>query len=309
MIYEGDKKSIIAYVKCYEDDKELTNYKGILQKCILFFSKFLNKIKVEKIGKNYKIILPIKNEKISEKKIKEINNKLGIVLSEFHINGIVLQNNLKQIIKLKNDKINVLNGKFVLKNMINDIILFVIGKKNKKLELLKIYILVNSYTDENIEMIKQLSNKVKCLNIVTENIKLYKKLEEQLYNEKGISITVTNNKKKSLRKAELIVNLDFKNEKIQKYNIERTAIFINCYDEKLELKSSFNGIMINYIDIVLDEDVFEYFKIYNIYNNFNKLEIYESLVYNYSCQKVKKHFIQSKIRINNLIGNRGIINL
>ena len=47
---------------------------------------------------------------------------------------------------------------------------------------------------------------VKRLNIVTNNLNKFKKIEDYLYNELGITINISNNKKQSLLKSNLIFN-------------------------------------------------------------------------------------------------------
>ena len=64
------------------------------------------------------------------------------------------------------------------------------------------------------------------MNIVTNNIEKFKKLEDKIM-ENGIMITIGNNKKKSLMKSKIILNIDFPNELINKYMIKEDAIIIN----------------------------------------------------------------------------------
>lgn len=52
------------------------------------------------------------------------------------------------------------------------------NKINSKLELQNLYILANEYNEQNLEIIKYLLDKVKTINIVTNNTKKYNLLEE-----------------------------------------------------------------------------------------------------------------------------------
>lgn len=112
-------------------------------------------------------------------------------------------------------------------------------------------------------------------------------------------LNASNNKKKSLLKAKIIINIDFVEENINKYKIYDNSIIININD-KINIKSKrFNGININYYKIQIpDEYKLEHFK--------DEI-IYESLTYSKKYKYVKDKIKKDKIRINKLIGNNGII--
>ena len=75
------------------------------------------------------------------------------------------------------------------------------------------------------------------MNIVTNHIEKFKKLEDK-FMENGIMITIGNNKKKSLMKSKIILNIDFPNELINKYMIKDDAIIINVPGKaKINMKS------------------------------------------------------------------------
>lgn len=160
--------------------------------------------------------------------------------------------------------------------------------------------LVNDFTDINKEIIMHIAKKVKTLNIITNHINKCKKLEEYLYNEFGIILNVSNNKRKSLLKSEIIINLDFTEELVNKYTIYEKAIVININD-KIDIYSKrFNGININYYKITLPDK----YKIEDFQNEI----LYESLIYaknNYA--EIIKMIEGDKICIDKLIGNNGII--
>ena len=118
----------------------------------------------------------------------------------------------------------------------------------------------NSWIESIIE---NLSQEFKSVNIVTNNIKLFKKLEETLFEEKGMAITVTNNKRKSLLKADIILNIDFPEEVLNKYIIYDNSIIITL-EEKVKIhKKRFNGKIISDYSICLEPNS-------QIFNNLNK---------------------------------------
>lgn len=160
--------------------------------------------------------------------------------------------------------------------------------------------LINDFNKINTEIIIEIAKNIKTLNIVTNHIDRCKKIEEYLYNEFGIMINISNNKRKSLLNSEIILNIDFPEELINKYRIYEKSIIINI-SEKIKLISKrFNGININYYKINIPEK-------YKIYN-FKDEIIYESIIFKiYKLEDIMKKIKKDKIKIKKLIGNNGVI--
>lgn len=160
--------------------------------------------------------------------------------------------------------------------------------------------LVNDFDGVTTEIIILIAKNIKRLNIVTNHIEKCKKIEEYLYNEFGIMLNISNNKKSSLSKSEIIINIDFPQELINKYRIYDKAIILNIL-EKISIKSKrFNGINANYYKINMSEE-------YKL-DEFDDEIVYESLIYNYKhLDNVVDMIIKDKIEIEGLIGNNGII--
>ena len=114
-------------------------------------------------------------------------------------------------------------------------------------------------------------------------------------------LNISNNRKKSLLKSQIIINIDFPEELINKYKIFDNAIIININD-KINLQSKrFNGINVNYYKINLPEE-------YKL-DEFKDEIVYESLIYTKNNYKeISKKIMQDNIEIIGLIGNKGIIN-
>lgn len=160
--------------------------------------------------------------------------------------------------------------------------------------------LINDFNKINTEIIIEIAKNIKTLNIVTNHIDRCKKIEEYLYNEFGIMINISNNKRKSLLNSEIILNIDFPEELVNKYRIYEKSIIINI-SEKIKLISKrFNGININYYKINIPEK-------YKIYN-FKDEIIYESIIFKiYKLEDIMKKIKKDKIKIKKLIGNNGVI--
>ncbi len=283
------------YIKKLKNDEELAqniDMPKFLKKIVIKLIKFFNIITVKKIDElHYLYIIPKENIKIIQKIINK-NSKEKIILSK----------ELKKYEKELN--LSKKGSKIVF--FVYDILKYITNNLNIKIELQNIYILANEYNKENIEIIKYLSNKVKTINIVTNNIVKYRKLEEKLYNEEGILITITNNKTKGLKRANFIINLDFDNETIKNYNMNMNSIIINCANNKIDVLKYFQGIIINDIEIKIEEKK----ENEELYKEFDKTEIYSSF------QSKKETYIETinrikndKVEVEGLVGMSGNIDV
>lgn len=199
--------------------------------------KNLYLIYVNNERKNYKLKV-IKKLKYKLKKIKKKN----IIFSK-EIKEILNEHcEVKEIIKNKENKIIYKDN---IIQIVNNIIL--LKKHNPKEE--NIYILIKSNSLENYQKIMNMINSYKTINIITPIIKNFIKLEEKLEEESEL-ISVSNNKRKSLLKAEYIVNVDFSEDDISKYNINRRSIIFNVSDNQIDNIYGFDGIIINNIELI-----------------------------------------------------------
>lgn len=159
--------------------------------------------------------------------------------------------------------------------------------------------LVNDFIEINRDIIIHIAKSVKRLNVITNHIEKFKKLGEYLYNEFGIMLNVSNNKNKSILKSEVIINMDFPEELINKYRIYDSAIIININD-KINIRSKrFNGININYYKIQIPDE----YKLEGL----KEEVVYESLIYGKKYKDIYEKILKDEIKINKLIGNNGMI--
>lgn len=281
------------YIKEMKKNEELIkniNIPNCLKKIIIKVKKMFNIVTIKKIKNlHYLYIIPkIKNIKLIEK-IIEKNKKAKIILSK----------ELKHYEKDLQLKPNNSTIYYFTYNILK----YTMEKANKEVELQNIYFLANEYNMRNLQIIKYLLDKVKTVTIVTSNPKKFKQLEEKMYEEDGSLIAVTNSKNKGLKRANYIINLDFDNQTISKYKINRNSIIINCTSDKINSLTYFDGVIINNIEIHKRE------KIKAFGEEFNEIDLYESFEiksdkYSENIKKIE----EDKVEIINLIGNNGIIN-
>ena len=173
------------------------------------------------------------------------------------IDKVVLSRRVKEnkeiIKKLKNYNIIILDGKWLMQYMIKEIIFYL--EEHKKINYSdEIAILSNNANNEIKRVINELFEKYKKVRIVTNNLKTFKKMENELLDYYGIPVIVSNNKRKSLSKSSLIINFDFNQENINEYNINEKAIIINRNEEIKIEKKRFNGFVICDYEIELDRE-------------------------------------------------------
>lgn len=263
--------------------------------------EFFNIIKVQ----DDKIILPI-NEKIkNQKRAEKLAMKTKNMLRQSNCNKIIISKKIKEQEQYMNYlytyNLDIVDGKWLFEVLSDKILDYAVSKRNLKKEDIQLSILVNDLSDIMLEKIKVLIKQYKKVNIVTNHIGKFKKIEEQVLSKDGIMITVTNNKKKSIIKSKLILNVDFPEELINKYKIYDEAIIINI-KQNVRIKSKrFNGICINDYEIKFKKELdYDNDKI----NKYNNKYIYEAQIYKKQpINNIMRKIDKDKVEIAKLIAN------
>ena len=143
------------------------------------------------------------------------------------------------------------------------------------------------------------------MNIVTFHIEKLKKLEQEILREDGIVMNIGNNKKKGLSKTKIILNLDFPQEVLNKYNINDEAIIVNFEGGINIEKKRFNGININDYEIkVLNSNEIDFSKT----TKFALKDIYEAEQYKTQpIKQVIEKIRNDDVQIDKLIARKTII--
>ena len=194
-----------------------------------------------------KILINCKITKYS-RKIRAFK-KIQEILAQNNVKNIILSKNLKNDKDLVNlfysNNFNIIDGKNLHKKLIIQIIENVCKTNEIKSQDKQISIAINVVKSFGINCTKILARKFKTLNVVTNNINYFKPLKEKLWDEEGIIITLTNNKKRALSKSNIILNVDFPEELINRYIIFDEAILINLEEAIRIKKKRFCGKIIN----------------------------------------------------------------
>ena len=253
--------------------------------------KILNKIEIEEYENGNKYTIPKFNKKLLEK-LKEDNIK-NIVVAKKDKENIEFLNNIYS------NNMNIIDGRILFKHLIPEIIEYIsnVCKINKN--DMQITILANDYSQINIFYINELITEVKSVNIVTNNINRFKQFADRLYNKEAIVVPIMNNKNKSLLNKKIILNIDFSEEQLKKYKMNRKAIIINIENNIEKVKRTFTGVNINNYKLISKKEESE----------FEENEIDESYIIMNKIQDIRKIIIKENLQIKSFIGNRGEIDI
>ena len=284
---------------------------NFLKKLFFSFLKFFNLILVKKDV----IILPYLNTfPISNRKQVKLVNKISVILEKENVTSIALSTYLVKNTHFKNyfnsKNVHVLNGRWLFKYLSLEILNYIANNmESQKLSDLEVAILANAYNTTIKDIIGEISQKVKVLNIATSNLSNFKSVAEELQEKFGISVRVSNNRKKVLQKADIVLNFDFSEEIVNKYSLPNEAVLVN-FSNKVNIENKlFNGINANYYNISVASSVTSLFNKLNLSNSFSLEVLYESMHYGKkSFTDIMNSLITDKVEIKSLIGNKGIIN-
>jgi len=282
-------------------------YINLIEKIIITIKKIFIKISLERVSINkyhdtYIILIP-KYKKYNSILKKIIINQIKKCIISNKIENLLYDENVLFLSK-EIQYYSKITEKNIMKSLIVEIINYIFNINKINAELENIYIFVNEYTRNNIQIIEKMCYKFKTVNIITENIKNYKQLENKLF-EKNILITVSNNKRKSVKNAKYVINIDFCKEKLEQYNLNMNSIIINFTNEKKFFDKLFKGVIINNIEVILNNN-FEYY-IKEIFGNIDNQLLLESYILNNASINVQEYFGKYNCKIGYLLGVRGKI--
>lgn len=264
----------------------------------------------------FKRFSKLKVDEFDGKKMLEINdlsnktlNKVLKYLKSNCINRVCLSNNLLNndvfLEFIKKENIAYFDGRWLFKHMMINCADYICSCKKEKLEYQEIAILSNDIDLNLVYNIKKIASIVRVVNIVTNYENKFRKLEKELYEEKGIILNINNNYKKSLIKSDIILNLDFFEDELNKYILPKKAFIINFNNEVKNLPKYFEGINANFFEIdmprkYLDKALF--------FKDFNTAILYESYIYIRTIpSNISRQINEDKANISFLIGKNGSI--
>lgn len=291
--------------------------------------QFLGIIKKEQydVGTVYKIPRNIK-EKKQEKFIQKFINELKkvkidtVVFSEEIINSNLYEGIVDEICKVNK---GIVNGKRLMQYMNFDIFEYILKIQKEPMNKQDVFFMIKKDNNMDLQFLEPYIENCKTVNIVTNDMERFKKVQDNLYEKEDILISVSNNKNKALKKAKYIFNVNMTKSEMKKYKIDRNAIIINLKENVKIDDTSFEGININYFQISIPDDYIEKYEVFCKENEFDIVKIYESiLLRKIQSQKAKSVMLsktdlkkrknieadiikKDNVKITGLIGNNGRI--
>ena len=284
MIYIKLEENLYKFIEVkYEKIPEFL--KKILYRLEYKSNNIINK----KISNGELIILSSVNKKVIRdlKRMKNIRCWKNVCLS----NNLIENNEFIDFTNQNN--LNIMDGKWLLKNIVDKILEYIAESRKEKLNTYEVTSLCNKLDDTIVEKIKEIAPKVKKFNIITNNPKQYKKLEEELYKEKGVVLNISTNYKKTAENSIIVINFDFNEEYVKKCAFKLNAYIINTNKDIDKL--SFEGKNLISYKMGLPE---KYSKVESILNNFDTNSLYESFLYkNTSYKNIKNELVEDNAKI------------
>lgn len=272
---------------------------------------FFKGLEIRGVDNNYII-------SINDKKNKRIKKKLARKILKLNIGAIVFSKELEgdfkeEVCELLNlgDNINIqiLNGKKLMEFMEFDILKYILEKQKKKMTEQDIYIVFKKDNKLNLNFLKRFIENYRMTNVVTNDIERLKNIQDNLINNDDILISVSNNKRKALKRAKYILNINLKKEELEKYRINREAIIINIQEFIKYDNPGFDGINVNYFEINVPDELEERFE--QIGNNFDIIKLYESILLSETTgeniESIYNKIARDEVTVKSIIGNNGVI--
>ena len=220
----------------------------------------------------------------------------------------------------------ILTGRRLMHYMNYEILEYILTVQKTTMKQEDIYFLIKKDNDMDLQFLSRFVEMCKTVNIVTNDMERFKRVQENLDQKENILISVSNNKSKALKKAKYILNVNMDKKEIEKFKINRDAIIIN-FKENIQYKNpSFDGINVTYFQIHIPDEYIEQLEPINGLGEFDTARLYESILLK-KVENAKKHITMlSKeelekhknitaymieddgVRVTGLIGNNGRIN-
>lgn len=219
----------------------------------------------------------------------------------------------------------VLNGRKLMGLMSYEILEYILNLQKTKMNSEDIFFLVKKDNTLDLQFLSRFIEDCKTVNIVTDDMERFKRLQDNIYEKENILISVSNNKSKALKRAKYIFNINMDKKDLSKFKVNRDAIIVNFKEPIKYDNNIFNGININYFQIDVPDEYVEQFEKIDELEEFDKGSLYECILIKKIEKERKRSVILSKsdltkrknivvdilkedgIKIVGLIGNNGKI--
>ncbi len=154
---------------------------------------FRGKLEIEMLkDESLFCIIPINIDKIKDTSgnkftkylYKKCINNIERAVNIYNVKIIILSKKLKELEEIRNicthNNVKILDGKYLLKVMLGNVLEYIVHARNEKLETQNIHIVINQNSEINIDLIEYICGKVKSVKIVTKQIRHFRKIRNIL---------------------------------------------------------------------------------------------------------------------------------
>jgi len=218
--------------------------------------------------------LPYTAEKVQNRASK-INEFAYNLINENNIKTCILSEELNKKVKFEWSSNLIFNGQFLYKALIINLLEEICTNNSIKISDLDITIIHGKNDEELFPILRLLSPRAKYMTIITERKGELEGEINYIYDETGLSVSLTTDLKAALKNAYVVINLDQLSD-IHNLKFNSKAVIIN-YNNSYSVKSMSENTLINGIELnfpvkllqKLDKDIFK---------NFNKNELAETIL-------------------------------
>lgn len=264
--------------------------------------KILPKIKQVRNVNELDILLPHFNQNAS----KRYGKRVLKILNKDNIDKVVIHNDILKNREFCNvlfeNKKDFINGRNMYKSIIIRVLKDITSLMKVELKQLKALMLVEDYSVQNVDLIKNVAKEVKSLTIVTTDKDKFDSLIKELFDKQGIVLNIVEKNVNSFKNVNVLINVDFLSFDMNKIEIPSNTLIICGFAELYKTRNGFEGIVIKKIDVI-DTN--------NENQNIDGLSLCEAKIYSY-LRKIKENdrmFEREGFKINGYFGENGKIRL
>lgn len=277
----------------------------------------------ETFPKAYCITIPLhlsELEGLGTSRLKRIETLIKDFCLENNISIIILPKTISQKCKFNNLPVGVFKGRSLFRALLPNILDEIYTKRGIKIRDLDIAIVQGKSHEELFFFIRLLAPMLKYLTVIAEDKEEIEKQAEGIYEESGLSVRVTKDRRSGLKDARLVLNLG---ELTEGMKIDPRAVVVNYGSIQSDMGISQN-LLLNGIDIKLpsavatrvEKSIFDYFTNYELAEIIisHKLGIENNILSNETGSpdiylSMHQEFCSSAYSIAGLIGRRSILKM